>query len=52
MDCQSSLFHMTALDGSINRRGSGSAENKDRDLFIGRAAPDAFLALPLRSGLP
>ena len=33
---EESLFVLVAADGSINRLGTGSVNNTDRDLFIGK----------------
>lgn len=37
-----SLFIMLGADGNINRQGTGSLENKEIDLFIGKADPELF----------
>ena len=36
------LFILLGADGSINRRGSGTLGNKNKDLFIGKATPAIF----------
>jgi hypothetical protein len=39
---QPSLFLLLSEDGSINRMGSGTADNAERDLFIGKTDPAIF----------
>src|SRR5208337_3002515 len=39
VDERPSLFILLSADGSINRMGSGSLEDTDRELFIGRIDP-------------
>jgi len=36
------LFTMVGADGSINRSGSGTLGDKNKDLFIGKASPAIF----------
>ncbi len=47
---QQALFVMLAVDGTINRMGTGSVSNTERDLFIGRTTPDLFEGLRQRVG--
>ena len=42
IDKQPSLFLLLSEDGSINRMGSGTADNAERDLFIGKTDPAIF----------
>jgi len=42
---QQALFIMLSSDGSINRLGTGSASNKEHDLFIGKTEPKVFRQL-------
>ena len=37
-----SLFILLGSDGSINRMGTGSATQIERDMFIGKTSLDAF----------
>lgn len=39
------LYIMVAADGTINRMGSSSEANAERDLFIGKASGDLFTEL-------
>jgi hypothetical protein len=36
------LFVMLGADGSINRMGTGSVNNTELDMFIGRTSPEVF----------
>jgi len=36
------LFIMLGSDGSINRLGTGSVSNTERDMFIGQTSPEVF----------
>lgn len=40
-----SLFILLSADGSINRLGTGTLENTERELFIGRTDPAIFEAV-------
>jgi hypothetical protein len=40
-----SLFVMLAADGTVNRMGTGTLENTERELFIGRIDPAIFVAV-------
>lgn len=42
---EQALFIMLFRDGTINRAGTGSVENAERDLFIGRTDPTLFAQL-------
>ncbi len=42
---EQSLFVMLGSDGSISRVGTGSVENVERDMFIGKASPEVFQGL-------
>lgn len=45
---EQSLFVVLGSDGSINRMGNGSADDIERQLFIGKVAPDLFMQLLAR----
>jgi hypothetical protein len=47
---QQALFIMLASEGTINRMGTGSVSNIERDLFIGRTTPELFEGLRQRVG--
>jgi hypothetical protein len=47
---EQALFIMLAADGAINRMGTGSVSNIERDLFIGRTSTELFEALRQRVG--
>jgi hypothetical protein len=42
---EQSLFIMLGSDGSINRLGTGSVDNAERDMFIGKVGPELFQQL-------
>jgi hypothetical protein len=42
---QQALFVMLGADGSINHMGTGSLNNTDQDLFIGKVGPELFEGL-------
>ena len=42
INAEPSLFLLLSADGSINRQGSGTLKNKNRDLFIGKTDPAIF----------
>jgi hypothetical protein len=39
---EQSLFIMLGSDGSISRMGTGSVDNAERDLFIGKTGPEVL----------
>ncbi len=43
IDGQPSLFVLLANDGTINRIGTGAADNKEKALFIGHTQGELFL---------
>ena len=45
INAKPSLFILLSADGSINRSGSGTSENKNPDLFIGLTDPAIFKAV-------
>lgn len=42
IDDEASLFILLAQDGTINRLGTGSVDNTDRDMFVGLSDSSAF----------
>ena len=47
---QPSLFILLASDGTINRLGTGSVNNTERDFFIARTSLDIFESLRQKVG--
>jgi hypothetical protein len=47
---EQALFIMLAADGAINRMGTGSVRNTERDLFIGLTSTELFETLRPRVG--
>jgi hypothetical protein len=45
---EQALFVLLSSDGTVNRAGTGSDENVENDLFIGRTSPEMFEALKSR----
>src|SRR5262249_52323323 len=45
---EQALFIMLGSDGSINRVGTGSVDDTERDMFIGQTGPDLFHQLRAR----
>ena len=45
INAKPSLFILLGADGSINRMGTGTVENTEHDLFIGRTDPAIFEAV-------
>ena len=45
INSEMALFILLAADGSINRMGTGTVSNKERDLFIGVASEPLFARL-------
>ena len=50
VDGEKSLFIMLGDEGSITRGGTGTVDNRDRELFIGRTDPAIFQQLRQQIG--